>query len=63
MKWIDIRKRLYKVSIIFVLSSGILVILYYLKNPSEIYFDRILSSSIPFSIVFTFSDLPFLKKK
>ncbi|PEJ60525.1 MULTISPECIES: hypothetical protein [unclassified Bacillus (in: firmicutes)] len=63
IKWIDIRKRLYKFIITLGISSCIVFIFLYLKQPSEINFDSILSTSISFSFVFIFSDLPLLRKK
>jgi hypothetical protein len=63
LKWVDIRKRLYKFVISFVISSCLAFIFYYLKKPSEINFYKILFSPLTISLGLAFSDLPFLRKK
>ena len=44
IEWVDIRKRLYKFIISFVLISCLGLIYYYLKKPSEINFHKVLTS-------------------
>ena len=59
---VDIRKRLYKFIISFVLISCLGLIYYYLKKPSEINFHKVLFLPLAISLGSAFSDLPFIRK-
>ncbi|WML43854.1 hypothetical protein [Neobacillus sp. PS3-40] len=63
LKWVEIRKRLYKFIISFILISCFAFIFYYFKKPSEINFYKILFLPLAISLGSAFSDLPFLGKK
>ncbi|PLS06707.1 hypothetical protein [Neobacillus cucumis] len=62
IEWVDIRKRLYKFIISFVLISCLGLIYYYFKKPSEINFQQVLFLPFAISLGSAFSDLPFIKK-
>jgi len=62
IEWVDIRKRLYKFIISFVLISCLGLTYYYLKKPSEINFHKVLFLPLAISLGSAFSDLPFIRK-
>ncbi|NHM33013.1 hypothetical protein [Neobacillus terrae] len=62
IEWVDIRKRLYKFIISFVLISCLGLIYYYIKKPSEINFQKVLFLPLAILLGSAFSDLPFIRK-
>ena len=63
LRWVDLRKRIYKFIISFVLLSGTSIIFYYFFKSAEIDFYRIFSNTLGLSLGIAFFDLASSRKK
>ena len=62
-KWIELRRRFFKVAIYFITISVLNYILHYFFRPSEIDLFKILTRAFAIAFGVCFSDVMFLKKK
>ena len=63
LRWVDLRKRIYRFIISFVLLSGTSIIFYCFFKSAEIDFYRIFSNALGLSFGIAFFDLASSRKK
>ncbi|MDR7240576.1 hypothetical protein [Neobacillus drentensis] len=62
IEWAEIKNRLFKFILSFILISCVSFIYNYIKNPSQIDVNKLLFTPLAVSIGSAFSDLPYIRK-